>query len=999
MVNTASATFTDATGASTTLTSLPFSVEVVEPDLDFNKLLTSGSPVQATPGFDATYELSVSHSQFSTGDAFDLVIEDALELAGGRTSADAYIHSLEVRLDGALLTAPADYDDTGTSIGSPGVPGGNNTIAIAGIDLPQGSQLVITYSVTVVTDISADNIGTPETINLVGVGDIGISGVAGPEQAYQINVAAGYTPVGVSVNGGLLAIGDWSYNAVTETIYINDLDPAIEDNDDIIVLLGYDLVVPPFYDITSITVDGTPYTEGIDWLYDDLYDVLSFDNPTFTGGEAIVVTIQSTEADILNDATLTYYNIEDETNDEIREYQVDDFQGLGVVDADLDVNLVKSVLGVIPVTAFPEVFTPDTTRDSDSTAPNHTFTSDPVGEVYTITRADGGDFFVDGFLPGDTITVSGTVDNDAIYTVSNVAADTITVLEFTTAEATVVDSRIAIHDLDAGGDPTLNEDWATTLAALGSDPLTSFDLHNDLDPGDGIADLTIWNDAYDRDITALNAALNGGVQPNHTVTFGVFVENVGSDPVWELQIGDISNLGDVQLSSVRVYLGDGTEIDAADFTATGSLGSGDFAVRLLNQSLAAGRSSEGGNIDNAIGTNVAIITYNVRVRDDFGAFEPEVNTATVDFYTAVDDGTSDYRQLEDPDPAVNLMTDVARVEGRPAVADIEKEIIATNQVHTGSTEYGQLGDAPPSVAVSNLTLIDDDFSAGGYLGGGGGTRFMSAVEPGTDGQWRGRDQTNWIDAGTKGDLSDDTGPGQPINVDNYSFEAEGLGNGGIQDAMIDWTENSSNARTWDPPDFRLAPNAGSNVARIDGATSIFQEITDSNALLTEGRTYVLEVEVWDERNATFASGYDVELRSATTDTVLASANETTDPVEDINGGGSEDYGGSFSVVHLEYTVQAGDPFIGEQLEVYLSGDGGGAVMFDNVRLTYHDDTTDDFLYAPVDTSNPDSDSVIGKLIDVDRCRRYLRHADFKPRSPRRRCGREFRHPPLGLRRK
>ncbi|NIM48735.1 MAG: hypothetical protein GTO22_05675, partial [Gemmatimonadales bacterium] len=513
------------------------------------------------------------------------------------------------------------------------------------------------------------------------------------------------------------------------TYSVTIVDTALENDNiagsEVINLTGvaaqqaYQVEIPSTYSITSITVDATPYTEGVDWTVDTTTGIITFIdplNPLFVGGEAIVVTLESPTADILNDAALTYYNIEDETNVEIREYQVEDFEGLAVVAVpDMDVNLVKSVLDVTPASGNPQEFTPDTTRDNHSTAPNHTFTSDPVAEVYTITRDDAGDFTADGFAAGQTITVSGTTDNDAIYTIDSVTADTITVLEWTTAEATVVGSRIAI------GDGNVNDEW--TAGGV----ITSFDLHNDTTTGDGIDDLTVWNDAYDRDLTALN----GGAGRGDIVTFGVFVENMGSDPVFELRIGDVSNLGEIDLASVEVYLGDGTQVDPANFTATGSFAGGDVAIQLTGVSLAAGDANDDNIVDNTTGTNVAIITYEVTVRNDLDVYEQEINTATVDFYTAVDDGTSDFSVL-DPD---GLLTDVALVEGRPPTADLLKTITGTSHDHTGSLQHNLPGQALPS--SGSVTLIDDDFSASTLTTGEfNRARTRHAVEPGELGGWK-----------------------------------------------------------------------------------------------------------------------------------------------------------------------------------------------------------------------------------------------------------------------
>ncbi len=83
----------------------------------------------------------------------------------------------------------------------------------------------------------------------------------------------------------------------------------------------------------------------------------------------------------------------------------------------------------------------------------------------------------------------------------------------------------------------------------------------------------------------------------------------------------------------------------------------------------------------------------------------------------------------------------------------------------------------------------------------------------------------------------------------------------------------------------------------------------------------------------------------------------------------ENRGGSLGVATLSYTVAAGDPNIGKNLQIFLDSDGQDAragverVAFDNVHLTYHDGTQD-FLHAPVDLGGSVTDSVIAKVIDV-----------------------------------
>ncbi len=155
-INTATLTFSDpnvpGSGGSKSDTA---TTTVVEPILQIQKATTSNS---GDAGDTVTFTLTISHTGASTGDAYDVVVDDLL--------ADANLALVPGTV--SILTAPAG----GAAIAS-GNGGADTTLQITAPSMLLGETLVIQYDATVL--VSA----TPLS-NVVNQGDVGFDSFPGP---------------------------------------------------------------------------------------------------------------------------------------------------------------------------------------------------------------------------------------------------------------------------------------------------------------------------------------------------------------------------------------------------------------------------------------------------------------------------------------------------------------------------------------------------------------------------------------------------------------------------------------------------------------------------------------------------------------------------------------------------------------------------------------------------------------------------------------------------
>ncbi len=234
----------------------------------------------------------------------------------------------------------------------------------------------------------------------------------------------------------------------------------------------------------------------------------------------------------------------------------------------------------------------------------------------------------------------------------------------------------------------------------GSGTITSGFLHPNLTTG-GLE----WNSAIDRNV--IDGTTDMGVDAGDRVTYGVFVENIGSDIAHDIRISeqiapgaDGVVDGTIDLSSIRVYKGNGTTplVLGTDYTVTATTNG--FDLELIDEAVAGGRSTSGGAVDNATGDNVIYLTYDVVVGNGWQPEDREDNTATITQVKASDNAALNLLAL----PATvfeqdrGSLTDSAFVEGRKPV--LNKVILSTDQAHTGDAQHN-------AAAPHSATNTDD----------------------------------------------------------------------------------------------------------------------------------------------------------------------------------------------------------------------------------------------------------------------------------------------------
>jgi hypothetical protein len=159
----------------------------------------------------------------------------------------------------------------------------------------------------------------------------------------------------------------------------------------------------------------------------------------------------------------------------------------------------------------------------------------------------------------------------------------------------------------------------------------------------------------------------------------------------------------------------------------------------------------------------------------------------------------------------------------------------------------------------------------------------------------------------------------PITIDDPSFESQTLVDGAFTSGGPDtfWVFDPSTGY-FNPTASHLTPEAFDveNTAYSNGG-----EICQELGAITTNTLYALSVYVADRKDTAFP-GYDIELRDASDESVLASIDETTGnpPADD-----------AWAENTLELTILNGNASIGNNLKICLSSDGT-QTNFDLVSL-------------------------------------------------------------------
>jgi hypothetical protein len=160
-----------------------------------------------------------------------------------------------------------------------------------------------------------------------------------------------------------------------------------------------------------------------------------------------------------------------------------------------------------------------------------------------------------------------------------------------------------------------------------------------------------------------------------------------------------------------------------------------------------------------------------------------------------------------------------------------------------------------------------------------------------------------------------------IGVVNASFESPPLLNGHFTaqpdgtTAVPGWMIDGGIAGVWNPTvsDFSVPIPDGEQIALSNGGA--IQQVLGST--LTADTIYTLQVEIGRRINYGFP-GYEIGLYAG--GQLLANDNSSIDPVQN-----------SFQTLTLTYEASAGNPLLGQLLEIRIRS-FGDQVNFDNVRL-------------------------------------------------------------------
>jgi hypothetical protein len=175
---------------------------------------------------------------------------------------------------------------------------------------------------------------------------------------------------------------------------------------------------------------------------------------------------------------------------------------------------------------------------------------------------------------------------------------------------------------------------------------------------------------------------------------------------------------------------------------------------------------------------------------------------------------------------------------------------------------------------------------------------------------------------------------EQVDIDNPGFEDQELYDGGyLIGDLTGWTiTDPGTAGPFNPTAIQYPGDVvpeGQNVAYSDGPT-LSQTLS---ATLSSHTSYILQVEVGRRTDFPFP-GYVVQLWAG--DTLLAEDTSLTPPR------------GSFVTSTVQYHAAAGNPWLGQPLEIRLLSTGS-QVNFDNVRLEAVTAVTPDGMTMDTDT--------------------------------------------------
>ena len=164
----------------------------------------------------------------------------------------------------------------------------------------------------------------------------------------------------------------------------------------------------------------------------------------------------------------------------------------------------------------------------------------------------------------------------------------------------------------------------------------------------------------------------------------------------------------------------------------------------------------------------------------------------------------------------------------------------------------------------------------------------------------------------------------PVTIQNPSFEAVVLANGAFTPSIPSWSFSGGDTGTFNPTVAAYPAEApdGQNVAYVSQGSAPGDIVTQQilSELLTAGTTYTLEVQVGQRADGLTFGSFDLQLVAGG---VVLASNNTASPAA-----------GTFQNVMVVHTPSAGDPQLGQALEIRLvaSVAGGQQINLDDVRL-------------------------------------------------------------------
>jgi uncharacterized repeat protein (TIGR01451 family)/fimbrial isopeptide formation D2 family protein len=226
-----------------------------------------------------------------------------------------------------------------------------------------------------------------------------------------------------------------------------------------------------------------------------------------------------------------------------------------------------------------------------------------------------------------------------------------------------------------------------------------------------ITTASLLADEIDSDLT--------GIDAGDAVKFAIVIHNTGSLDAHDILISDVlpaagydlPNAGNINL---QIYSGDGTLLStpnaALDLFSTGiriTDPAGSAPVGALGAGVSdQGTSDPSDDVDNATGSNVIIITYDLIAADDIQAATAQTNTASLDEYAGQEGGTD----LTLGNTLAQWEDDATTVANSPEVAkffvDSSEGSTTGNDLTVGEVATYEIVVFVPEGEVPNLQLAD-----------------------------------------------------------------------------------------------------------------------------------------------------------------------------------------------------------------------------------------------------------------------------------------------------